>query len=438
MYLSISQRLVNLNQAFRQLSYPAIIVNDLSTNSEEKRNQLNNQIYTQYSSDLLESVPSCECGKTAGQYNVGVKCSHCATECASSIETTLKPVLWFRAPDGVSSLINPTIWAMLTKRLRKKQFDVLRWMCDSDYKAQIKAPPEVAMIRALGIPRSLNHFVDNFDQVLSTLFSFDSYRYNGPVDYLQCLINENKDAVFTNYVPLPNRSLLIIENTNVGRFADKTIIGLIDAVKLMCSVDTPDCLYGTHVKENRAARAMALNAEFHPEYAKQNIGRKPGLARQHIFGSSSHFSFRAVVTSLTEKHEHDEIHIPWGVACTVLRYHILNKLHRYGFNSIQASSFINYYSAIYHPLLDKIFNELIEETASGGIPCSINRNPSLHRGSFQSVRITKVKTDPNQASVSFSILITPPLNADKSSIKCMFLKKHNYLRCRKVLLVSNN
>lgn len=423
--MSVSQRLVNLNQAFKQLSHQAIIVNDLSTNSEEKREQLNNQIYTQYSSDLLEGVPSCECGKTSGEYNLGGYCADCGTYCKSSTETTLKPVLWFRAPNGVSSLVNPAIWTMLTKKLRKKQFDVLRWMCDSDYKSQIRPPPEAAMIKALGIPRSLNHFIDNFDDVLSALFSFESYRHNGGVDYLQHLINEQRDAVFTKYVPLPNRSLLIIENTNVGRFADKTIIGLIDAVKLMCSIDTPECVFSTHVKENRAARALTLNSEFHPEYAKQNLGRKPGLLRQHTFGSSSHFSFRAVVTSLTERHANDEIHIPWGIACTVLEYHICNKLHRRGFNAMQAIGFINYYSAIYHPLLDQIFNELIEESINGGISCSINRNPSLQRGSFQSVRITKVKTDPSQTSVSFSILIVGPLNADRL-FKCVFRKRKRF------------
>ena len=66
--------------------------------------------------------------------------------------------------------------------------------------------------------------------------------------------------------------------------------------------------------------------------------------------------------------------------------------------------------------MDNIFKELISESKYGGIPVTHGRNPSLARGSIQLLRITQVKTNLEDPTISFSILITPPMNADNWSV----------------------
>ena len=62
-------------------------------------------------------------------------------------------------------------------------------------------------------------------------------------------------------------------------------------------------------------------------------------------------------------------------------------------------------------MLDEIFNEILQ-SSNGGVKCLFNRNPSLHRGSIQTVRITRVKTDVDDTTFSMSYLIAPSFNAD--------------------------
>jgi hypothetical protein len=119
-----------------------------------------------------------------------------------------------------------------------------------------------------------------------------------------------------------------------------------------------------------------------------------------------------VISSITEPHEYDEIHIPWGIATSVLRIHVLNKLLKRGYDVNRAIEFINVHAQKYNKELDDVFKELIAESPNRGIETISQRNPSLERGSVQLTRITKVKTDPNIPTVSISILIVKGLNAD--------------------------
>ena len=116
---------------------------------------------------------------------------------------------------------------------------------------------------------------------------------------------------------------------------------------------------------------------------------------------------------MTEPHRHDEIYIPWGMGITAFREHVLNKLLKRGFLLNDAIMLI--YSSVvkYNHLLEEIFNEIITESPWGGIPVIFQRNPSIMVGSAQLFKITKIKRDPEDITISFSILCTSSCNADK-------------------------
>lgn len=464
--MSVYQRLVNLDQVFNQLATPPIIINDLATNTEEEKEELNKKIYTLYDSGVMEPVAHCECGKLSGEFNLGVICKSCNTAVSSALYQDLEPILWVRAPEGVTSLFNPHVWHILNKAFSISNFSIIRWICETTYN-QPREFKEIKTLQSLGIQRGYNYFVQNFENIIQKLAGLKAFTKPGKREYVNQVLDvleQYRDCIFCKYIPLPNRVLLVIEDTNVGRYVDSVYFGLIDAIQMIASVDTvrakpkkdkppakisvteifkdnpeesvefinltqdqviasPDFLdepSNVRKKENKTVRMLHAISLFNNNYYRVNLGSKTGLIRKHVLSSRANFSCRAVITSITTPHEYDELYVPWTSAIGALRYHILNKLIRRGFLANQAVSFLNSYSRVYHPLLDKIFEELINESIfedpeTGeilrGIPVTMCRNPSLGRGSILRLRVTHVRKDPNIWTFGLSILAVVSLNA---------------------------
>lgn len=353
--------------------------------SEEEREALKNSIYTKYESDLLSNLPSCECGEIKGEFNLGVHCKNCNSTVKAPMDQVIEPILWMRSPRGVAKLINPIIWTMLNERFTRSGFEILLWICDTTYRTQVKVPNVLDEVQSSGIQRGYNYFVQNFDWIIDTLFNLKSFKLKktpqGQVsrDYLYELIKRDRHCIFSDYIPLPNKSLLVIEGTNVGTYADPVVVGAVDAIETIASIDSSLFQHSLKTKENRTIKCLSKLAEFNDNYYKTSLAKKSGIFRKHVFGSRAHFSFRAVISSITEPHEYDEIHIPWGIGTSVLRIHILNKLLKRGYETNKAIEFLNIHAQKYNPELDQIFQELIAESPNGKLPVIVQRNPSLER-----------------------------------------------------------
>jgi hypothetical protein len=98
----------------------------------------------------------------------------------------------------------------------------------------------------------------------------------------------------------------------------------------------------------------------------------------------------------------------------MLRMHLLNKLLRapWKLSPREANFKIRAATFTYDPDLDQLFKEIIAESPELGLVCIFQRNPSLEKNSAQRLRITKVKTDPRDPTISLSILVVRGFNAD--------------------------
>jgi len=409
--MGVCLSLLNFNQVFSQLKMPPVIVNDLVNSSVEQKEKLNATILTAYSSDLLSNVPSCECGSITGEYNVGIVCANCQTE-VKNPHGDLESFVWLRAPEGVRALINPTAWMMLSKAFTKGNFNLIHWLADDLYKSDAKEPDFLPFVKQFGFQRGLNYFIDNFDKVMEALFSLKVFRKAVVDSQLEEFVARYRHCIFSQYIPLPNKTLLVIEETNSGAYIDPINIGALNAIHTLVGIDSPLSNFSVRQKERRTISCIVRLADFYIEYYKTTLARKEGIFRKHVYGTRSHFSFRAVISSITDPHNYDEIHIPWGVAVSALKLHLTSKLIRRGMNPNQINGFLYAHADRYSPLLDQPFQELINESPNKGIDCVLNRNPSLMRGSCQALRITKVKIDPNIPTIGMSILICKSFNAD--------------------------
>jgi len=407
-----------------------IIVNDLVEASEKDKETNNRLIYTRYDTDLLSNIPSCECGATQGAHLIGEQCPECPTKVTEPMNQKLDPFLWIRSPKGLpeKGLINPKVLTMFRDRFRRSTFDTMRWLTDVNYHTDAKKPYIVEQLIEMGIPRGYINFVNNFDQIVEILFSLKEPGEKKEEDfYLYELVRSHRHKIFNQYLPIPNRSMMILDSNNQGNFIDATAKNIIATVRNVIGIDT-DFLSLTHQKrENRTIKTLMELSEVYQDFDDSLLASKFGLFRKQVYSGRSHFTCRAVITSITAPHHYRNIEIPWGVGVSMFRIHLVNYLFAMGYTANEAIAFLNEHAMKYHPLLDEMFQRLIAECPYQGIPVLFVRNPSLQRGSLQNGFISKVKTDVRDQTIGISILIVRPLNADER-----FFKRN------KVLPISND
>ena len=395
-----------------------IIINDIEENTEEDKKNLNKLIYTTFEpSDLLSNIPSCSCMTITGAFNEGIICPKCNTPVINSLEQELEPIVWYRAPKGIRALINPIVFTMLSERFKTQGFDVIRWLCDTKFTPPVQEPRVLPKILDLGIERGLNNFHDNFDLIMEALLSMKEYRVKKGVDGVPDLIKKYRNCIFSQYAPLPNRSILVIDKTNVGVYTDPIVPRIVDAVRTMVGIDSPLNIDTVRTKESKVARTIQQLASVYNDsggVARNYMGKKEGLHRKHGFGCRAHWSGRAVISSITGNHRNDEIRIPWGIGVELFQVHIMNYLFRLGLTTNEAKSFLYAHSARTHPLLIDIFKTLISSSPYNGRGCHVvfTRNPTLGRGSCQGMYITEVKTDVHDPTIGLPILNVKSFNAD--------------------------
>jgi hypothetical protein len=412
--MPVFQRLVDHDKIFNSLQDEPIIINDLSNTTVEDRELIDHLVLTRYSSDTISVLPRCQCGKLKNEFLIGVVCDHCHTE-VQPVNNDLSSLVWLRKIAGTPGLFNPHFWIMLERFLFKSNFNVLRWLTDTTYNPPIKEPRVITQIKEMGtIKRGYNNFFDNFDYIFNKIAWLKDYGTTAVakekrLDMID-LIEKNRHFITSNHVSLPNKILLVLENTNKGIYVDFNITELLDAIA-MASDSEKTLGVTSRTIENRAAKIMFKLSKFYESYYHKFWNKKTGLFRKHVFGSRTHFSFRSVITSITEPHKYDEIKCPWGIGLTAFRPHVVNKLLKHGYTLSNAIELIYTHVYKYHPLLDQILQELLAE-ANGRICVLLQRNPSLLQGSAQRVYISEFKTDPRDTTIGMSILIVPAPNAD--------------------------
>lgn len=430
-------RLKNFDTIHDSLKTDKIFVNTIDIFNSETKEMLDQLIIKNYSEDNLSIIPSCHCGELKGTYYVGDVCSHCGTTVISTVDDNISFLLWLVQPQEVQMFISPVILAVLLNRYKitKPNVPLIKYIMIPNYVIDKKQQKKnLGMLEKLdfllqsnGIKRGYNSFVENFFKIIAILDQeFVKEKITEKAAFQEWLIL-NKDSIFSRYLPFPNKIMFAMDSNELGKFIDKSLLNPINVIRRVTGID----LYTkpSQIKQNKVAKSLIDLAEFYTGYMKNTFFNKPGLIRQHISSTRSHFTGRAVVTSIPGPHDYDEIHLPWSLSCSLLRENILNRLYARNFSYKQAINFLQFHNKIYHPLLDEIFQEIIRAASTvnltngqvyedyirpyeGGIKAFLNRNPSLHRGSIQTVRITRIKPDVDDNTISVSYLIGPSFNMD--------------------------
>ena len=422
----ITLRIKNFDETFQNTTTEKVFINYEDGFDNETKERLDNIILRVYSEDHLSVIPACSCGTTKGAYYVGETASCCGTFVSSSIDDTVSFLLWLKQPQEVERFISPMIMINLLARYKitKPSVRLVEYIMQPNYRIDRKQPRKnIAQLDKLdlllanhGIKRGYNSFVQNFYQIIQLLE--DEFVKKKPSkqtnsDNFMKFLKENEANIFSHYLPFPNRVIFTMESNELGKYLDKSLLSPINVIHRLTGID----LYTrtSKVKQSKVASSLVDLADFYLGYLQTVIFKKEGLIRQQISSSRSHFTARAVITSIYGPHKYDDLYIPWSVACSLLREHILNRLYLKGYTFKTAVAFLQYHNRKYHPLLDEIFLEILtagSDESGFGLPAMFNRNPSLHRGSIQRVRISKIKTDVEDTTFSISPMQAPAFNGD--------------------------
>lgn len=411
-YTGITQEVMNLDELFSQLPEEPMIANDMDTTTEEGRAKLNALIYTKYDGDSLSTVPQCTCGYLSGGSYEGMTCPKCGTDVVTLHEKKIESVLWLRPPQGVKSFINPLCYQLLKSVLMEKRgYSVLDWLTNTAYQPTSDDPPVVLRLMENNIERGLNYFCEHFDEII------DIITYNGRknplkkyVDLLE-FISMYRDAIFCQHIPMPSNLLFVVEENETGRYTDKSLLPIIDALRNIVAVSQHKKLSLVH-RQNRTAKANAKIAEFYVSFIRNVVCGKNGMCRQHLFGARTHFSARAVITSLSEPHHYTEVHLPWSLSIQLYSIHISNRLLAKGMSPRDIENTLNNAALKYNPMIHEILNNLMVSCPYIGLPILLQRNPTLAKPSAQLFYVTNFKTDVEINSISMSSVCLAGPNAD--------------------------
>jgi len=413
---------ISFDHIYQSTTNDKILINTVDIFNNETRDILNELIVKNYTEDTISLIPKCECGNIQGTYYIGEKCPKCQTTVTQKLNDNINYLIWAKAPDGVQRYISPIVLALLEKKkikVNKTSIDFVRWLIMPNYRYAntVSGNSELeskifGFLKQYKIERNYNSFVDNFAVILNFIREIHNNleprkaKFNNV--FFDTILN-NQDKIFSSYLPFPNKIIFAYESNELGKFIDKSIITPLNSIRRLSGIDVRTTT--SLSKQNKVANCLYDLASFYKTYLKSNIFSKPGLVRQHILSTRAHFTARAVITSITGPHAYDEIHIPWPVACSLLKEHLLSKLIRRDYTYRKATIFLTDHVRIYHPLMEELFNELLAESGNG-LKAFFNRNPSLARGSIQTVRITKIKTNLSDNTISMSLMIAPSFNAD--------------------------
>ena len=413
--MGIHLKVVNFDQLFATSQITPEIVNNIDVRSQAGLERLNQLIYTTYTDNSLELLPTCHCGILKGECNVGTKCSNCNTVCASVTERPLESLLWIAAPKGIHALINPTIWYILERYLYDGGVNVLEWLTNSKMViGHSNIPPTIRKLKHLEVPRGLNYFYTHFDDIMDLLINKKVSTRKSLADRKELLefITENRDCVFCKALPIPSKIAIIIEKTPMGAYADSTSSSVIEAIRTISDIGHSATRSNLAIIEAKTIKAIKQITHYYINFIKGNLSSKTGWFRKHLFGSRTHFSFRGVVSSITEPHDYRDIELPWSMSCMFFKMHLINKLKKMGYSALEANNYIMRNTLRYDPLLDQLFKEIIHEGVDNRVHILLNRNPTLTRGSIQKLRVSKVSTDPNINTIRLSVLILKAFNCD--------------------------
>ncbi len=345
------------------------------------------------SSSMMDVVCSCECGALSGNFYKGATCDDCDSECTDAFVDDISFKGWLTIPDDLA----------LPKVLHPIAYQVLHGWLKGTLVALLDPKADMPQKYAGVFPQQgYTHFYKNFDNIMEFLLTHHNKQVEA--EHIRQFLKENRDNIFVSNLPVLNSSLHVITEEATNKTYD------VSATYAMKSLITlSDMVFAIRNKTIDHKYVDRCLAEFTNSYMlyvsmirdKRLIG-KFGYIRKMIFGSRLSCTMRAVIINITDNHEADEVYAPWRATVVAHKLEIMNLLtRRFNYKLNDALTIYNLALVQYNETVDTILQTLIEENG-GQLWLLCNRPPTMLLGATQLFRVTRVKTDVGDDTLSIS------------------------------------
>lgn len=400
-----------------------VILNDIPAETEADREVLKNTLYRIYEEDAIDVIPKCGCKDNhcilPGEFNVGQKGPKCGVIVRNPYTDELTINRWIRVPDGVGSFINPQVWAVINGALGVRttaaSFSPLQYLTDTRYRVKDKKNLRYIKLVELGIPRGYNYFCDNFFDIMDLVLIPKISKYTKrELQEVKTFLLMFKDCIFTEYLPLPDKTLFTMEKINLNTLGDKNLTHILEGVLNILNVAADTRFTDTDALGSVVANGIESIAAYYHEFGKSSIDPKPGITRKQIIGAREPFTARGIITSQWDIHDYATLMPPWCIALSIFRLHLINKMTKDNIPLRKQYDLLHVYQLRASRTIYKYLKEILDVEFDGltGFPCEFNRNPTLDRLSGQYFAIADINKDPDIRSIFLSVLCLAGPNAD--------------------------
>lgn len=412
-------KLVNYKKLYAESPNP-VDLNDLYLENPDVN--VLDQIFAK-SEGNIDYAPSCECGAYKGRIYEHHVCPFCLTPVESDFTSNFKPKNWVRIPEDMPPILHPRLYILLCslggrmrtkkksgKQVQKQNVKIIDYILDPD-----EILPDDLSIGIHG--QGFTYFAEHMDEIMRFLLLEHPKFSRMPKALALWEIYQHEleeDNLLIRRFPLLNPTFHPMHVRGRLKTMDKIADVIMPVVVDMfhSSYANKHLVTGPH----HADRALW---EIYTQYIRYirlimefRIGDKHALVRRHNVAARLHFTGRTVISPIVGRHMGDEIHLPWNIGMMILQPEIINLLcNRKGYSPADAINYFYKHINVHSDLLEWCFKTLIDECPSKGIPCIMNRNPTLIRESERLMYIVYVSPDVNDKTLKLPPLVCKGFNA---------------------------
>lgn len=388
----------------------------------------------------------CRCGNLRSKINNGITCEKCGTIC-KFVDDNFSMFGWIEI-DPEYAIINPDVYKELdslfgcskyVKDKRIKRGSVLQNILDYD-KEMDQDGHEIGPKIKAGEPfygLGMIEFMNRFDEILDFYYIKNKSNKNKKDMYED--IKSDRHLVFIHSIPVFTTHLRPMDISVNTMYYEKTngfynmMVRQAQAInKNKRQIDRKPKL-----KNQQLYRLQMKYLELYDEIINILSGKK-GELRSLISGRFN-FSARSVIKQNPDLRI-DQIELPYAELVIALEQRIINILHR-TYNISFNDAYDKWFRAvsIVDDTIVKIIRDIIKNECDGeGLPCILNRNPTISFGSILQMYCVGINFN---YTISVPLQILSPLGADFDGDTLNVFHIINepfYLRAREVFNPRNS
>jgi DNA-directed RNA polymerase beta' subunit len=346
---------------------------------------------TQFDDNLgTRDMYRCRCGKLSGAIYLDEICTDCKVK-VEFIDVDLTIMGWIHIGDEYM-VMNPAMFIHMQDLIGKAELDnIIRVdisKMTSDGNIKVERTPKSPFIHIGMINLALN---------LDEILDFYLKKYSRKREIYE-LLKENQDCIFTSYIPVYSSILRprIESNEKIRSFKANTIYDTI-----MKQYELIELEVGNMISILPALYEIQNEyMELYNNIVETYVG-KEGLLRAQFGGIRVDYGARSVI--INGKHlKPDEVEIPYVSAITFLELEILYLLRILDdITENEAYQILNKAMREFNPKIYSLVMSIINNSKTP-ISVLLNRPPSLSDRSIRLLRVSGVKTDINDLTISIS------------------------------------